>query len=412
MANWSAIGALGEAAKASGDYFGVLAVEKTRTQRLAEARAEQLADAATARTQQLEDIDAKQKNDKIVYEGKREDTTEDAVAGELRRDGIAAKRAESNNLAEIEEWDRQRGITSGEWSHSSGNTLVKGDIRLEMFTNKDGKVMYQKATRNAEGTVVPASSGEVDSSLAVDSVDAPQQDSQSLAGFVDPDDSSKDMTVFGGTIALRKQTAKDSLEEMDAILYDPDDPYDMRSGQAGWDQVMLGGITNPLASAKGQKFTSAAGRVREAFLRTATGAAAPETEVGSYKAMYTPQWGDHPDTVAMKMAASKRQIEAMHNLAQRLNETGETLSEEDANLHWRMSAKQIAEESGLAAHMADLDKQAESNGRTQQVQDYAGRWVLPENERDQYGKLVQGAGSSASSEQDLMGRYGQQDQEE
>jgi hypothetical protein len=412
MANWSAIGALGEAAKASGDYFGVLAVEKTRTQRLAEARAEQLADAATARTQKLSDRVDDRDYEEGVNEDNRLQGIEDETAAELRRAAIEATTTKRNNDAAKAEWNRQRGITSSEWTHGPGNTLVKGDTRLEMFTNKNGKVMYREATRNAEGTVVPASSGEVDSSLAVDSVDAPQQDSQSLAGFVDPDDSSKDMTVFGGTIALRKQTAKDSLEEMDAILYDPDDPYDMRSGQAGWDQVMLGGITNPLASAKGQKFTSAAGRVREAFLRTATGAAAPETEVGSYKAMYTPQWGDHPDTVAMKMAASKRQIEAMHNLAQRLNETGETMSEEDANLHWRMSAKQIAEESGLAAHMADLDKQAESNGRTQQVQDFRGHWVLPENERDQYGKLVQGAGSSASSEEDLMGRYGQQDQEE
>jgi len=378
MANWSAIGALGEAAKASGDYFGVLAVEKTRTQRLAEARAEQLEDAATARTQQLEDIDARQKYDKTVYEGKREDTTKDEVAGELRRAAIAAKTTERNNDAAKVEWNRQRGITSGEWSHSSGKTLVKGDIRLEMFTNKDGEVMYREATRNAEGTVVPASSGEVDSSLAVDSVDAQQKDSQSLAGFVDPDDSSKDITVFGGTLALRKQTAKEALEEMDAILYDPDDPYDMRSGKAGWDHVMVGGVTNSLASAKGQKFTSAAGRVREAFLRTATGAAAPETEVGSYKAMYTPQWGDHPETVAMKMDASKRQIEAMHSLAQRLNETGETMSEEDANLHWRMSAKQIAEESGLSAHMKGLEEAKSSEaGKNNMVQDERGNYVPP-----------------------------------
>jgi hypothetical protein len=340
MANWSAIGALGEAAKASGDYFGVLAVEKTRTQRLAEARAEQLEDAATARSQKLEDIDARQKYDKTVYEGKREDTTEDAVAGELRRDAIAAKAADRTNNAEIEEWNRQRGITSSEWSHSSGNTLVKGDTRLEMFTNKNGDVIYQKATRNAEGTVVPASSGEVDSSLAVDSVDAPQQDSQSLAGFVEPGDVEDGPTrEFEAKAQYQAQGAAIGLGDMLTQMengYKPGDP------SALLDQWLTGtDVGNLVVSDQAQAYQRGATQLYENLLRRATGAAAPDTEVTRYFKMFVPRAGDGPMTIASKLEAAGRMIEAMDTLGS--PDLGPDSKGEDKewDRQWRNRAYQI-----------------------------------------------------------------------
>ena len=104
--------------------------------------------------------------------------------------------------------------------------------------------------------------------------------------------------------------------------------------------------TNWMASEEGQAYKAAGTKVVEAFLRLATGAAAPEPEQERYNYMLLPQAGDSKETVRTKRAL----------LDQSLKSLGEAVGE-GADYDAVMSAYKLKVEK--AAKEGDFYKQKE-----------------------------------------------------
>lgn len=236
---WSGIAALGEMAKGAGGYFGTLNTETVKTQRLAEARAQEVADRDEGR----------------VYAEK--------MHGEST---VAAKAA-------LEE---KRGYDEG---------------RVDEGRTYDEKIAAEARAQSL-----------VDSRQK-------QEDAIELQRVKDGGTAGGKKTASQVTHETRTKQAEVAYAELDKIM----ETYDPGSAQGGWDQLTVGGMTNILASKEGQQYQSAAGRVKEAFLRAATGAAAPETENKSYINMFVPQFGDSPETKEAKKLAMREQIAIMQS---------------------------------------------------------------------------------------------------
>lgn len=295
--NWSAIGALGAASESAGNYFGVLAVEKTRTQRLAESRAEDLADADTARTQKLEDTASLRDHQ-----------------GEVRQEGVdnALAVTAATNLESDRRAIRNEAL-------KGGPEVPPSEKYLETWTDpKTGQAfaVYE------DNSMVP------------------------IEGMVDAVEEEGGSTTAGqDLIGMRSKQAQRGLSTIKGLI--GEDGYNPGGLEAGWNSLTTGGITNFMATGAGQQFEQASGEVREAFLRTATGAAAPDSEVANYTRMYIPAFGDDAKTIQQKIRASEMQIANMDALAQKI-ESGEVeMSDEQALQAFKDSAEQVAQEAGL-----------------------------------------------------------------
>ena len=90
MSNWAAIGALGTAAEGAGNYFGIIAKEKIVSERLAEARANKLADVKEGR-EFAEGERVKQEDRDVVLTAdavKADDLRRGKINGEARTEGV------------------------------------------------------------------------------------------------------------------------------------------------------------------------------------------------------------------------------------------------------------------------------------------------------------------------------------
>jgi hypothetical protein len=152
-------------------------------------------------------------------------------------------------------------------------------------------------------------------------------------------------TAAQNTAAYRADTFEQGLEDMTEVMeiYDPTsweglkDKYANKSDFTRW-----------ASSTEGEQFQSAANTVKEAALRTATGAAAPQGENAEYIVTLIPQPFEKQETVKFKM---KKLGEFRDNL-KKLG--GDTPEEEAAN--YNIAAAQIKEEmEGEVTSQAQFD---------------------------------------------------------
>lgn len=274
MSKYTAIQALGEAAKGAGSAFGIIAAQKVRAERLAEARAGKLEDMETQRKWRLEDRE--------YLEGRQD-----------------AKAAEA--LDTQKQLIDYRAVVAAEHAVPGNPDFVKGG---------DG-YFYAKTPTGLQRTDVRHTT----------------------------QDGASSKTATERTLEMRMRSASAALGEMEELEsggYDPTGVGGLR------DQWTAGsGVANWLASSEGQRYQTAAKRVKEAFLRTATGAAAPESENSAYVGMFIPSFGDTAQTKEAKKRAIREQIAAMADAS------NSDLPQDLANAHWRESAEEIARRNGL-----------------------------------------------------------------
>lgn len=346
MANWSAIGALGEAAKASGDYFGVLAVEKTRTQRLAEARAEQLADRTEGR----------------VYNAKL--ATDAATAKEAERKAEAIRVADLlEDKHDHEEEVREAGNI--EHDRRAGNKPPTIVTTIDPIIDKNGTRHYMwsdgeyrpETTEGGHGVIYEGSD---EAQLIADSSRQAQEGGEWLPGMktgeltpelvadtrpvfkkpVDPvDEESGPTREFEAKAKYQAQGAAIGLDDM---LEQMEKGYRPGGTSALLDQWFTGtDVGNLVVSDQAQAYQRGATQLYENLLRRATGAAAPDTEVTRYFKMFIPRAGDGPETIASKLESAGRMIEAMDGMGS--PDLGPDFQGEDKewDRQWRLRAYQI-----------------------------------------------------------------------
>lgn len=342
MANWSAIGALGEASKSAGTYFGVLAVEKTKAQRLAEARAEDLADADTERTQKLEDTKSLRDHQGVV----RQEGIDNALAvtaagnaewrerelleeqGSIRSEGRAQLRED-----ELETETGDERVGTGLEKGADGTMYaqyITDDGRTYMLPVENGKPqdalkpLPQNAVSMEDFSATESASDDIDPKYAA--VDpAMQKTAQQLGG--------SSVSANGNFKAPLSKTEQDrqddSIKLINSVanmkkLLSPDEVtgesgYDPTTLGAYKDQWFVGGVTNFLVSDKGQVFQREATDASETLLRLATGAAAPEPEVERYRLLYVPEAGDSKMQVEAKMASLDNMIGVLGGLKEQFD---------------------------------------------------------------------------------------------
>lgn len=276
MSKWSTLRMIGEMAKGGGTYFGAVHAEARRNERLAQARAEKVADRDDAR--------------QYAEKTHQERLSEEAA----RRQVVRGEKLEDTEA-----------VLALKTAHAAPDNpdLVKGG---------DG-FFYAKTPTGLQRTDVrhTAEGG-----------------------------TSGDKTATERTLEMRMKSAAEALTEMETLEargYDP-------TGFGGLkDQWTAGaGVTNWAASSEGQQYQTAAKRVKEAFLRTATGAAAPESENSAYVGMFIPSFGDTAETKEAKKRAIREQIAAMAEASS----TG--VPQDVADALWRESAQGIARRHGLS----------------------------------------------------------------
>ena len=324
MANWSAIGALGEAAKASGDYFGVLAVEKTRTQRLAEARAEQLADKADDR--------AYNQNLRLQGIGDQEAIRDEARLWEKNNPGHKGmqKGQNGNYFSENEQGTLvDTGISffdPSEDSSSSSPWKHKGDSRVDPKTGDMYDKWVNEDTQEVEYRVVgmgaPDSSntaptvaeeGDI-SSVDEAPVEAPVEASLRVSDLGKLDEKPDKLTAEQSRLIMRADAGNRQLDMIGNLITgsETSKPFDPASFKAWYEKSMnTVGVLRGLSSKESQLFDTAAEAMVAGILRTDTGAAAPTEEQIRYTARLIPRFGEDPDVIAWKMLNLRTQFAAM-----------------------------------------------------------------------------------------------------
>lgn len=287
---WSALSALGEAAKGAGNYFGTLTSMKLKEERLAQARAEQVADRDEGR-----EYAEGQLADKRAYSEKL--TADDRTYKE-EQDDLARKQ-------NMSDWQTKQDAET--------------EDKLELERLKKG-----------------------------------------------PGGAGSDKSASQVTHETRTKQAEAAFGEAEAIMQN----YNPGSAQGGWDQVMVGGATNFMASKEGQQYQAAIGRVKEAFLRAATGAAAPDSEQKQYTKMFVPQFGDGPETIKAKMAAMREQISIM----QEAYPEGSDVPHDVRVARHEEIAAQTIEKYGLA-EMSEANATQQEEAKFKAYQDERGNWV-------------------------------------
>jgi len=337
MSNWAAIGALGTAAEGAGNYFGIIAKEKIVSERLAEARANKLADveearesADGARLQGLKDADDARLQgiqDHLVVTGA-------ANAEYDRRQVFSAGIADRNLVDEVSEVKPAH--------NRIGTTLKEGSDGL-MYAQyvTDSGITYVLPVQNGKPSDLPPGAipvpegqnasdvinGETQNDIdpAYYKVDPAMQNvAQQLGGTKRSSDGN-----FKGKMSAPDQARQDdSLKLINAVgnmkkLMSPGEDGKPGYNPTGWqgyiDQLTAGGWTNFAASGPGQEFQREAIDASETLLRLATGAAAPEPEVERYRQLYVPEAGDSTNTVKAKMAGLDNMIHVLGGLKEQLD---------------------------------------------------------------------------------------------
>ena len=219
------------------------------------------------------------------------------------------KQAQSANMAELERRD------------TAQRSALKRAVEAEL-----------EATRSSESerdrdylTVINPQSGERDTIRKGDDVPEGMVLASDYADLLDSQGTgkgNKKLTQAQMTALYHAENMGAGLAEAQKLL---DGEYDPGSIRGFFDQAFKdNSLTNWMVSQKGQKFNSAAGTIREAALRTSTGAAAPESEQKDYMMTLIPRAGDTDDTIRWKM---DKLYAIQQNIARLGGETDEEANE-------------------------------------------------------------------------------------
>lgn len=213
----------------------------------------------------------------------------------------------------------------------AGRRLDQDDATQALATSKfENTIAQQEAAATAAAIAEATRQAERIEDMDIDAaaaIEASRIADEELAikklNALNSSDKKGKQTATEKTAEYRAATFKDGLDAMTGII------------KAGYDPTDTGGfidkltnefdVTRFMSSEAGQKFQSAASTVREAALRTATGAAAPEGEKRDYVKALIPAPGDTPETVKFKMNKLNQFGQALGKLG------GETPEEAKAN---------------------------------------------------------------------------------
>lgn len=305
MSNWAAIGALGTAAEGAGNYFGIIAKEKIVSQRLADARANKVADTEDAREYQEQTAETNRVQGLEDQEAAREQSIKDNLVT------TAAANAEN---------DRRKGVTA--------EIADRGGDEGEKWTKVSNSDMKVDADGN-EYILMDNGSGTTEYKQ-VGMGDVP---------FVDAETEGGDKSEFEAKAAYQKSGAQAGLNDMYRAMEAGYDPTTLSSYIDG--KVVKSDELNFIASAEGQVYQRGATQLYENLLRRATGAAAPDTEVMRYYQMFVPKAGDSEEVAQAKMLAAGKMIESLDGMS------NTDVNSPEWELEWKNKARAITQEAQL-----------------------------------------------------------------
>jgi len=192
-------------------------------------------------------------------------------------------------------------------------------------------------------------------------------------------EANKPLTQAQGIAKYRSDSFDDGMNNMSALLGDWDADkgnytgYDPTTWSAYWDKATnTFDTTRFLSSPEGQQWATHSETMKEAALRTATGAAAPETENSAYVKTLIPSPGDDPQTVRAKMQKLER-------FSGYLNELGGGESQEAANIAFEVAAMKSRNEDDAPPEADDsgyAEGDTATHPETGEVMVYRnGKWV-------------------------------------
>jgi len=282
MASSSTLRALGIAAQSGGNYFSTIHAEAQRTKRLVEARAE-----ADKRYKQGRDD---KKDDTAADREYTEGLTAEQRKQKLVDDALARERSLADKKTAVDYQMESQRTTSA--------TALKNKID-EAEKHSTSETLYNISTGEPM-TVLVDSYGNYpdDINLREFSKDKPASSSTK-----EPTDASKKL----------KMQWKDATQARGMQVKLEEDGHNPAATVGRiWDDVATGSKwTNWMASEEGQAYKAAGTKVVEAFLRLATGAAAPEPEQERYNYMLLTQAGDDKRTVRTKRALLDQSLKSL-----------------------------------------------------------------------------------------------------
>ena len=294
MANWSVIGALGEASKSAGNYFGVLSKEKLTSERLAEARANKVADTEDARAYQEQTAEANRVQGLEDQEAARLQSIEDNLVT------TAASNAENdrrkNVTAEIA--DRDIGENEEEWKPVPGQ-----DIETDTDGNKHIMVTNGKTTEYH-----PIGMG---GAARTNKLGEKEEDPVEFVPDADlklNTDQAKTYGFYARGIGAQA--------EMEQLLKTAGLAEVSSDSAAVWRQLPMPQLIKGVFQGKeSEAYENIVRRMYTAILRKDSGATLNDDEIAEMKSTYMIQAGNSPELIARKMDNLKRDV---YNLGDQL----------------------------------------------------------------------------------------------
>lgn len=305
MANWSALSALGAAATSGGNYFGILAAEKTRTDRLAQARAEELADRANDRAYE-----------ETIYERNQADGLATTIAAE-QRSTAAEVAGEKRDGAE---WDRRNEITEGQDKPTINSAIdpITDNRGVRWYTYNDGarrpevdadgnEIIFAK-TKEAEP--IPATGGDPENpgtpAITPDTptasgtdkgaalVDEPRTFTMEIEGLDLNSDEAKTYGFY--------RRALDGQAELDQLFSTFGEDAIGNQMAALWRDLPLPRIIkNPGQGKVSEAYENIVRRMYTAFLRKDSGATLNDDEIAEMRSSYLIEFGNSEELKRRKM---------------------------------------------------------------------------------------------------------------
>jgi hypothetical protein len=317
---------LGEAARAGGSYFSQVHLENTRRQNLKEAREFQVTEKAA---------------DRAYQEGQVTDSRAHQSAVTQQSQGFQKELQGSRRADQIEDRDANNA------SRIESAEIKAGAGREETFSKPEVVV-------TADGTEIIAQHGSEGTLRERPDLGVPD----------------KELTVAAATAKTRFDGMEVGMNDMTTLmgLNRDGSPLLSKDGEPikGYDPTTTGAyfdstlnsfeLTNGLSSKEAQQFASAQKRVVEQLLRSATGAAAPDSEQANYLLMYGIRHGDDKSAVAMKLNAMNMAQQSIKSIFSDETFYSKTVAEQDAIQ--KAALDKAAADAGLSSKQPPTDRDA------------------------------------------------------
>ena len=302
---------------------------------------------------------------------KEEDEKAAALAYTARRDGVSDAQWREQQDASDAEFTATHGLSREKFQSAVSDKTRSFEENVRQF----GVEMAEKirsaqageanALRDDERAVAAAEQGIIDHANDRDYISVANPDGSGMTTIRQGDDIPEGMILANaffdqiradGTGAAgaksstqriaeyRANSLRTSREQMQLLL---DSGYSPSGWEGFKDKITNSSdLTRWAASPEGKKFQSAQSTAKEALLRTATGAAAPDGENREYIKTLIPSIGDGPDTIRFKMGKLTRLQEIM-------DESAGITNDGEAEMAWMAAVSQLENE--------EIDEEIDTN---------------------------------------------------